>query len=218
MHLYIVVLLWFMAIGIPLSAAAAVPITVNIDSQPVINGTDCIILSGLNGAGKAYGPLTITGWRDPATNTQYDARVGTGCLTIDNDTANDALRLLTAVITSSDTNIEHTITSSGVYTAPPIASAGSQVWYKLSGQGAFKHAAGGSAVGSTVKAWGSVESQAGSGVWTPITNSYLSKIIGLTSGFFGGTLSQPFPSPDISGNRTLKSVFKFMFKIGRAHV
>ena len=213
MHLHIVILLWFIVIGIPLSATAAVPITVKVDSQSEITGTDCTTLSGANGAGQPYGALTIAGWKNPANNTQYDARVGTGCLGSDNDSTNDVLRLLTAVITSSDTNVEHTITFSGVYTAPPIAvaSQGTQVWYKLSGQGNFKRG-GGAATGSTVKAWGSIDSAAGSGVWTTITSSYLSKLIGLTPSFFGGTLSQPFPSPDISGNRTLKSVFKFTFK------
>ena len=213
MHLYIVVLLWFMVIGIPLSATAAVPITVTIDSQPALTGTDCKTLSGTGGAGMAHGALTIAGWKDTAHNIQYDARVGTGCLSIDNDAQNDVLRLLTAVITSSDTNVEHTITFSGVYTNPPIATAsqGTQVWYKLAGQGNFKRGAS-AATGSTVKAWGSIEAQAGSGSWTTITSSYLNKVIGLTSGFFGAPLSQPFPAPDISGNRTLKSVFKFTFK------
>ncbi len=217
MNLYVMALMWFIVVGIPLSTSAGVPITVTIDSLSPLSGTDCKVLSnGTNGGGVTYGNLTIAGWKDPGTGTQYEARIGTGCAgTNDNDTQNDGLRLITAVITSSDANIEHTITTSGVYTDPPtaVASQGSQVWYKLNGKGNFLKSNGGAAQGSTVKTWGYIQSPTGTGTWTQITSSYMSKTIGLTSSFYGiQPLSQPFPSPDISGNRTLKSVFKFMFK------
>ena len=202
MSLYALAVAWFIVFGVPLSVSATVPITVQIDGQSPITGNDCVTVNG------TYGPLTIAGW------TGSDARIGTGCAgTSDDDTKNDVLRFLTAVITSSDTNVEHTITISGVYTDPPTATAagGTQAWYKLSGQGNFKRG-GGAASGSTVKAWGYVESPSGSGSWTQIGGTYLSRTIQFTSSFFGTILSQPFPPPDISGNRTLKSVFKFMFK------
>lgn len=208
---YLFALLGFMmVVALPFSASAAVSMTINIDSQPPVSGTDCVTLSQTGGGGKQYGNLTIAGYGG------NDARVGDLCAgTTDDDTVNDGMRLLTAVITSSDTGVEHTITFQGVYTDPPTAkaSAGTQVWYKLSGQGNFKKSSGAAATGATVKAWGYIESPAGSGTWTQITGSYLSKTIGLLSSFFGGTiLSQVFPPPDISGGRTLKCTFKFTFQ------
>ena len=214
---WMILSVWLLPLAFPFTSSAAVAITGTIDGVAITPGTDCKTLSEAGGAAKTYNNVTIAGYQ-PAGGAMSDARVGTGCSgTFDDDTVNDGLRFLTAVIkpvNAASLNVERTIEFVGTYNAPPTATGGTTVWYKLSGTGNFKRGAG-AATSATVKAWGYVEASAGSGTWTQVTSSYLSKTIGVTSGFFGvPPLSQPFPLPNIPAAPTqhrLKVVFKFKF-------
>jgi hypothetical protein len=189
--------------------ADAVSITVDVGGTQVGPLEDKVVLSGTNCAGQTYGNIRIT-CNDPL---QGDARVIAGSGQAGgNDSNEDRLSLVNARITPVNTfSTEYRIAFWGTFGNLPTTTAGAYS-YQLSGSGTLRPPLPLTNT-DTVRARCSVEWPGGSGSWTRVPGTDISKTVTNTNfSFFSNTLSQNVPLPNIDGSRGLKGEFWFTLR------